>query len=385
MQKVGSTNNNASIPLWVMLELSYRCPLQCPYCSNPMDFSAIKNELSTDDWIRVMQQARELGAVQLGFSGGEPLVRPDLEILINSAHKLGFYTNLITSTIGMDERRIEAIKDAGIDSIQVSFQSSNKVQNDFIAGTDAFDHKVAMAKKIKALGISMTFNMVLHHLNIDNLAEHLDFAIALGVDYIELANTQYLGYAFANRKALLPTIEQLNKAECIALSYQEKYDSKPKIFFVVADYHQNRPTPCMNGWGTTFITFTPDGLALPCHSARILPNITFPNVREHSVKSIWQDSMLFNQFRGFEWMKEPCRSCPEKTKDFGGCRCQAYLLTQDPCMADPVCDLSSHHHIILDAVKETYDAPYSQKLLFRNSKNSRFISTPIQLRANDQS
>ncbi len=383
MQKVGSINNNSPLPLWVMLELSYRCPLQCPYCSNPMDFATIKNELTTEDWIRVMRQARELGAVQLGFSGGEPLVRPDLEILIKTAHDLGFYTNLITSTVGMDENRLLAIKEAGIDSIQVSFQSSDKAQNDFIAGTDAFDHKVEMIKRIKALGISITFNMVLHRLNIDALSDHLDFAIALGVDYIELANTQYLGYAFANRKALLPTLEQLQAAEQVAMLYQAKYQNKPKIFFVVADYHQNRPTPCMNGWGSTFITFTPDGLALPCHSARILPNITFPNVKEHSVKSIWQDSTLFNQFRGFEWMKEPCRSCPEKEKDFGGCRCQAYLLTQDPCMADPVCDLSPHHQIILDAVADAYQEPNDQQLIFRNSKNSRLISTSIQISNNN--
>lgn len=373
-------NDKPSIPLWALIELSYRCPLQCPYCSNPIDFAAIKDELTTEEWIRVISEVRALGAVQLGFSGGEPLVRPDLEILIKAAHDMGFYTNLITSTVGMDEKRLLAIKEAGIDSIQVSFQSSDRDQNDYIAGTKAFDHKVDMAKKIKALGISTTFNMVLHRLNIDNIKQHLDLAIALGVDYVELANTQYLGYAYHNRKALMPTETQLKNAETVAKQYQEKYPKSPKIFFVVADYYQNRPTPCMNGWGTTFITFAPDGAVMPCHSARILPNITLPNVREQSVKAIWEDSGLFNQFRGFDWMKEPCRSCPEKTKDFGGCRCQAYLLTKDACMADPVCDLSPDHAIILNSIHEANQPHAHTDLVFRNTKNSRLISTPIHLK-----
>ncbi len=379
MQTVGSHVSKPNIPLWVMIELSYRCPLQCPYCSNPLEFATYKNELKTEDWIRVMTQARELGAVQLGFSGGEPLVRQDLEILIKAGHDLGFYTNLITSSVGMDEKRLLAIKEAGINSIQVSFQSSDKAQNDYIAGTDAFDHKVEMAKKIKALGISLTFNIVLHRQNIDDLAKHLDFAISLGADYIELANTQYLGFAFENRFALLPRREQLERAEETTKIYQDKYQNHPKIFFVVADYFQNRPTPFMNGWGTTFITFTPDGFALPCHSARILPDLTFPNVQDSSVKSIWEDSQLFNKFRGYEWMKEPCRSCPEKTKDFGGCHCQAYLLTKDACMADPVCNLSPDHLLILEALEKASQAPMEQPLVYRNAKNSRLITTPIQI------
>ncbi|MGD9592324.1 MAG: pyrroloquinoline quinone biosynthesis protein PqqE [Candidatus Berkiella sp.] len=383
MQMVGSTANKQNIPLWIMFELSYRCPLQCPYCSNPMEFAAYKNELQTDEWIRVMKEAREMGAVQLGFSGGEPLVRQDLEILIKAAHDLGFYTNLITSSVGMDEKRLIAIKNAGINSIQISFQSSNKDQNDFLAGTKSFDHKVAMAKKVKELGISLTFNIVLHRQNIDDLANHLDFAISLGSDYIELANTQYLGFAFKNKEALLPLREQIKSAEKVTKQYQEKYQNQPKIFFVVADYFQNRPTPCMNGWGTTFITFTPDGYVLPCHSARVLPNVTFPNVRESDVKTIWEDSSLFNKFRGYDWMKEPCRSCPEKTIDFGGCHCQAYLLTNDACMADPVCDLSPDHHLVLEAIERAAKAPFEQPLVYRNTKNSRLISTPIKIKKND--
>lgn len=374
MQNPGSPLTNPHpIPLWLLIEITYRCPLQCPYCSNPIEFARYKNELSTEEWFKVLKQARELGAAQLGFSGGEPLVRQDLELLIAEARRLGFYTNLITSSLGMTEQRLIKLKEAGIDSIQISIQASNQELSDFIAGTTSFQHKLNICKKIKELGFPLSLNFVLHKLNIDDIASILELAVALEADYVELANTQYYGFALHNRDQLLPTKAQVNRAEDIAHQYQERYQGKMKIYYVIPDYYENRPKPCMSGWGKVFLTITPDGVALPCHSARDIPNLSFPNVRDVDLKWIWEESPLFNHFRGFDWMKEPCRSCPERFKDFGGCRCQALKLTGDAAMADPVCSLSPHHQVVLDAIDNAAKAK-PQPLLFRNIKISKKLS-----------
>ncbi len=374
MSTVGSPLNNPTLlPLWLLVELTYRCPQQCPYCSNPLAFSQYKNELNTEEWIQILRDARALGATQLGFSGGEPLVRQDLEVLIQEARRLGFYTNLITSTLGMDEQRLLKLRDAGIDSIQVSIQASSAELSDFIAGTKAFHHKLDMCRKIKELGYPLSLNFVLHKLNIDEIEQILELAVALEADYVELANTQYYGFALHNRDQLLPSKAQVEHAEMIAHQYQERYQGTMKIYYIIPDYYENRPKPCMSGWGKIFLTITADGVALPCHSARDLPNLVFPNVRETSLKWIWEESPLFNQFRGFEWMKEPCRSCPERFKDFGGCRCQAFKLTGDAAMADPVCALSPDHQIILDAVNKAATTK-PQPLIFRNIKISKKLS-----------
>lgn len=339
------TTSGSSLPkpLWLLAELTYRCPLQCPYCSNPLDIARYTNELRTEDWVRVFREARALGAVQLGFSGGEALVRKDLEELIAEAHRLGFYTNLLTSGVGMDERRIRAFKEAGLDHIQISFQASSEELNNFIAGKDSFRHKLEMARLVKQYGYPMVLCFVLHRHNTDQVEQILDMAHALQADYVELATTQYYGWALLNRDQLFPTREQVQRAEAIAHRYQEKLKGKMRTLYVVPDYYEDRPKACMRGWGSIFLTVAPDGTALPCHAAGSLPGLTFPNVREHDIAWIWNESQDFNRFRGFGWMKEPCRTCPEQAKDFGGCRCQAYLLTGDPANADPVCSKSPHH------------------------------------------
>jgi pyrroloquinoline quinone biosynthesis protein E len=368
-----------SKPFWLLAELTYACPLQCPYCSNPVDFAYQKNELSTEQWLSVLTQARAMGATQLGFSGGEPLVRRDLETLIAEARRLGYYSNLITSSVGMDEARIKAFRDAGLDHIQISFQASDEELNNFLGGTRTFQHKLDMARLVKQYDYPMVLNIVLHRRNIDQLAQILDMCAALKADYVELANTQYYGWSLHNRDLLMPTREQLQRAESVADDYRERYKSSMKVIFVTPDYYAERPKACMNGWGKIFLTIAPDGTALPCHAARQLPGLEFPNVRDTSIEWIWNESPAFNKFRGYDWMQEPCRSCPEKEKDFGGCRCQAYMLTGDAAAADPVCSLSPQHDIVVQAVQTANDAGQraaleNKPLVFRNPRNSKLLA-----------
>ncbi len=360
-------------PLWLLLELTYRCPLHCVFCYNPTEFARVGQELGTDDWIRVLHEARSLGAVQLGLSGGEPLARDDLEVIVAEAHSLGFYTNLITSGVGLTEPRIAALKTAGLDHIQLSFQDSTRQMNDFLSSTRTFELKARVAALIRKYDYPMVLNVVLHRLNIDHVADILTMAQSMGADYVELANTQYYGWAWLNRTQLMPSREQLQRAERATREFRERSGERMRIFFVVPDYFETRPKACMNGLGSVFLTVAPDGLALPCHAARMLPGLDLPNVRDQSVKSIWYDSHAFNRFRGQQWMKEPCRSCPQKTKDFGGCRCQAFLLTGDADNADPVCDLSPHHGLVTDAVgRADREAGRSNEkpLIFRDHRTS---------------
>jgi pyrroloquinoline quinone biosynthesis protein E len=335
-----------------------------------VDFSRTGAELTTDDWLRVLSEARALGSVQLGLSGGEPLVRDDLEIIVAEAHSLGFYTNLITSGVGLNESRIRALKASGLDHIQLSFQDSTREMNDFLSSTRTFELKSKVAALIKKHEYPMVLNVVLHRLNIDHVEQILNMAEEFGADYVELANTQYYGWAQRNRDRLLPSREQLRRAEEVTQRFREKPGQRMRIFFVVPDYFERRPKPCMNGLGSIFLTITPDGTALPCHAARMLPGIEFPNVRTSSVESVWYDSDGFNHFRGDSWMKEPCRSCPEKHKDFGGCRCQAYMLTGDAANADPVCDLSPYHHLVTEAVARADTLPRvdEKPLIFRDHR-----------------
>ncbi len=337
-------------PFWLLAELTYKCPLQCSYCSNPLDLTGSGTELTTDQWLSVFEQGRKMGAAQLGFSGGEPLVRRDLEVLIREARQMGYYTNLITSGLGMDDRRVSDFRDAGLDHIQVSFQASTEELNNRLAGSQkAFAQKLAMAREVKAQGYPMVLNFVIHRDNIGQIDKIIELSIELKADFVELAIAQYYGWAFINRDHLLPTRAQLEEAEAITNRYRDQLNGEgPKLIFVTPDYYEVRPKACMNGWGNIFLTIAPDGTALPCHSARELP-IEFPNVLDHSLEDIWYRSTGFNHFRGYEWMKEPCRSCDEKEKDFGGCRCQAFKLTGDAANADPVCDKSAHHHKILAA------------------------------------
>ena len=370
---------NPGPPLWLLCELTYTCPLHCVFCYNPTDFAKPKQELSTADWLRVLRQGRELGAVQLGLSGGEPLTRADLEVIVAEAHALGYYTNLITSGVGLTETRIRALKEAGLDHIQLSFQDSTREVNDFLSSTRTFELKSKVAALIKKYEYPMVLNVVLHRLNIDHVQEILEMAQSMQAEYVELANTQYYGWAWHNRERLLPSREQLRRAEETTNRFRERVGRKMRVLFVVPDYFERRPKPCMNGLGSVFLTITPDGTALPCHAAGMLPGLTFPNVKDAPVEWIWRHSPGFNHYRGDSWMKEPCRSCPEKSRDFGGCRCQAYLLTGDPDNADPVCDLSPHHHLVT-AMVEKASAPQAaapaaeHPLIFRDRKNSQVLS-----------
>ncbi|MDI5985850.1 pyrroloquinoline quinone biosynthesis protein PqqE [Halomonas sp. M4R5S39] len=365
----------AGAPLWLLAELTYRCPLQCPYCSNPLDFAAHRGELSTDEWFEVMRQARAMGAVQLGFSGGEPLVRDDLEALVAEARRLGFYSNLITSGLGLDEARIEALREAGLDHIQISLQAADDDLAAALAGSRrAHAKKLAMARAVKAAGYPMVLNVVLHRHNIDQIGRLIALCDDLGADAVELANCQHYGWAQLNRAGLLPSRAQLEVAEATTARWRERLAERGRdmrLLFVVPDYHEDRPKACMGGWGSIFMTVAPDGTVLPCHSARDLP-MRFPRVHEHSLETIWYQSAAFNRFRGDAWMPAPCRDCDERHQDHGGCRCQAYLLTGDPTATDPVCGLSPDHHLIEAARAEADgDARGLGELVSRNARESR--------------
>lgn len=372
------TSNNY-IPMWLLAELTYACPLQCPYCSNPLQLPASrKNELSTEQWLQVMREARKLGAVQLGFSGGEPLLRPDLTELIAAADQMGFYCNLITSAVGLTAEKVSAFKQAGIKHIQISFQGSDQETNALFGGTDSFAHKLAMTKEVIAQGIPLGLNFVLHRHNIHQVTDFLNIAEGLGAEFIELANTQYYAWALHNRDKLLPSSAQLEEAEAATNRFRAQHQGNMKVIFVAPDYYEKRPKKCSNGWGTTFITVTPEGDVLPCQSARIIDGLSFPNVRESSLEHIWRDSDLFNHFRGTKWMQEPCASCPEKEVDLGGCRCQAYMLTGDAYATDPICEFSPEHHLISDAIaaaeKESVVDKGTAPLLFRNTINAKKLA-----------
>jgi pyrroloquinoline quinone biosynthesis protein E len=368
-------------PLWLLAELTYRCPLHCAFCYNPLDYTDHSRELTTAQWIDVLREARALGAVQLGFSGGEPLVRDDVEVLVEEAHRLGFYTNLITSGVGLTEQRLGDLKAAGLDHIQLSFQDSTQQLNDFLSSTRTFDLKQRVAAALKRHGFPMVLNCVLHRYNLPHVDKIIEMALALGAEYLELANTQYYGWARANQAELMPTREQLEEAEAVVARYRQTHGERCKIFFVVPDYFERRPKRCMNGWGAVFLGVAPDGAALPCHAARGLPGLTLPNVKDMPLREIWYDSDAFNRFRGLRWMKEPCRSCDEKEHDLGGCRCQAFLLTGDAANADPVCDKSPFHDTVVKIVRRAAEASASeaaapamareQPILFRNDANSR--------------
>jgi pyrroloquinoline quinone biosynthesis protein E len=367
-------------PLWLLAELTYRCPLHCPFCYNPVNYANQHAELDTAEWFDVMRQARQLGAAQLGFSGGEPLLRDDLEQLVREGRRLGFYTNLITSGIGLTEARLGRMKELGLDHIQLSFQDSTREMNDFLSSAKTFDLKARVAKLIKQYDYPMVLNVVLHRFNLDHVGRIIDMALEMGVEYLELANTQYYGWGLVNRAQLMPTREQLAQAEAVVHDYRARIGNRMRILFVVPDYFEQRPKACMNGWGSVFLGIAPDGTALPCHAARSLPGIAFPNVREFSVKDIWYASGAFNRYRGDAWMKSPCRDCAEKNKDFGGCRCQAYALTGDADNADPVCAKSPQHgklQAIVVHAQRTQEGTEQQPvrtIVFRTDANSRRLN-----------
>ncbi|MDQ3809107.1 MAG: pyrroloquinoline quinone biosynthesis protein PqqE [Chloroflexota bacterium] len=347
-------------PTTLLAELTHRCPLHCPYCSNPIEMARVNAELSTDDWKRVFTQARELGVLQLGLSGGEPLVRRDLEELVAHAKGLGLYSTLVTSGLGLTPARGARLKEAGIDHIQISLQDSDRESNERIAGTKTWDAKHAAAAVVRELGVAFTVNVVLHRANLDRLEEIIDKAAEMGADRLELANTQYYGWAVRNRDVLIPTRTQIERSEEIADRAVAKYKGRMQIIYVLPDYYQAYPKPCYGGWGNLYIVVAPDGRALPCHAASEIKTLTFDNVRERSLQWIWEESSGFNAFRGDAWMQEPCRSCPRKHVDFGGCRCQAFALLGDAAKTDPVCTLTPDRAIVdaaLDAAAAAAEKP----------------------------
>jgi pyrroloquinoline quinone biosynthesis protein E len=339
-------------PTTLLAELTHRCPLHCPYCSNPLELIRGEAELATDDWKRVFTQARELGVLQLGLSGGEPLVRKDLEELAAHARSIGLYTTLVTSGLGLTRKRAEALRNAGLEHIQVSIQDSDTESAERIAGVSSVKQKRAAIALVKELGFAFSINVVLHRANLDRIGELIDLAGGLGADRLELANTQYYGWGLKNRAALMPTREQVLKARAIAEAAIERYRKKMQIIFVLPDYHEQYPKACYGGWGKVYIVVTPNGQALPCHAASSITSLSFPTVREHSLEWIWRESSGFRAFRGDTWMKEPCRTCPRKAVDFGGCRCQAFALTGDAANPDPVCTLTPFRRIIDEALAE---------------------------------
>jgi pyrroloquinoline quinone biosynthesis protein E len=339
----------AGPPASLLAELTHRCPLHCLYCSNPLELVRRERELSTDQWIRVLREASALGVLQVHLSGGEPLLRPDLVALVEGAAALGLYANLITSGLGLTRGRAQALRDAGLGSVQLSVQAADAAGSRSIAGGEFWRPKMDAAGRVREAGLSLSLNVVLHRHNLPQVAQLLELAAALGAERIELANAQYYGWALRNRDYLLPDKDMLEEAEAAVDRFRRRAGRTMDIVWVIPDYHAPFPKPCMNGWARTFMTVAPDGTALPCPAASVIPGLSPPSVRAHSLRWIWYESPAFNRFRGVDWMPEPCRSCPRRFDDFGGCRCQAYLLAGDAAATDPVCTYSPHHHIVAQA------------------------------------
>lgn len=327
-------------PLALIAELTHRCPLHCVYCSNPLELTQRSNELTTGEWSRVFQQAAALGVLQVDFTGGEPLTRPDILHLIRAARAAGLYVNLITSGLPLYEPRLEALVAAGLDHFQLSFQGAREEIAQEISGTKAHSQKLRVLEWLKHRRLAVTLNFVIHRGNLDQLPEMLALAESSSATRVEFAHVQYYGWAFANRDSLLPTREQLMQSVDFFKKAQERLAGKIRIEYVVPDYYAKYPKPCMGGWGRKLMLITPNGDALPCHAARVIPRLSFENVKARSLQEIWEGSEAFQKFRGESWMQEPCRTCDRRAQDFGGCRCQALLLAGDATATDPVCSLS---------------------------------------------
>jgi pyrroloquinoline quinone biosynthesis protein E len=341
-------------PYTLVAELTYRCPLRCPYCSNPLDFAAHPDRLSAADWVRVLTEAEQLGVLQVNMTGGEPLLRDDLAAIVRGAAKANLYVNLITSGIPLERARLLELKGAGLSSVQVSIQDTHAETSDRVAGRTSFEDKLKVARWVKELGLPLTLNFVLHRENIGRVAGIVALAEDLGADRLELANTQYLGFALSNRAALLPAREELDGARRIAHLAKQRLQGKMEVLFVLPDYYSDFPKACMSGWGKRYIVVSPDGLALPCHLAHTITGLSLDNVLERSLETIWSGP-TFGSFRGESWMPEPCRSCERRTLDFGGCRCQAFHLTGNAAATDPACSLSPHHNEITAAREAAAD------------------------------
>jgi PqqA peptide cyclase len=343
-------------PLALIAEVTHRCPLHCVYCSNPLQLAGTESELSTEQWTSVLQQSGKLGMLHAHFTGGEPLARQDLTELVAAARAAGLYTNLITSGIGLGEQRLAVLVASGLDHIQLSFQDSREDSANWIAGAKAHAHKFELSQTIRRHKIAFTVNLVVHRQNLDHLEEMIAFIEQLNPDRVEIAHTQYYGWALANRAALMPTRAQIDKAVEIVAAVEKRLAGRVRIDSVVPDYYAKYPKACMGGWGRRLMLINPSGKVLPCHAAEVIPGLAFENVQEKTLEWIWQESESFRRFRGEDWMPEPCRSCDRRTEDFGGCRCQALLLTGDAAATDPACSLSPKHTIVDAAVLQANSA-----------------------------
>lgn len=353
-------------PYALLAELTYRCPLHCPYCSNPVDYPGGR-ELSVEEWRRVFGEAAALGVLQLGLSGGEPLGRKDLAELVAAARQSGLYTNLITSGLGLSVARAKELREAGLDSVQISFQADEPLLADAVAGIKAHALKLEAAQNCREAGFPLSLNVVLHRANIDRLAEIIRLAESLQAQRLELANVQYYGWGKLNQDQLLPTRAQAEAALAVALQARERLNGMMDVIYVLPDYHEDRPKPCMQGWGRRYLTVNPIGDVLPCPNARSIPEMIFDNVRDRSVADIWKHSESFNRFRGTEWMPLPCRECPQREIDFGGCRCQAALLTGNPAATDPVCALSPDRPVIDRLLEEINESEPDRVWMLRQN------------------
>ena len=352
-----------SAPLALIAELTHRCPLHCVYCSNPRELTVRSEELATEIWFRVFREAAAAGVMQLDLTGGEPLARPDLTELVQSARSAGLYVNLITSGLPLDETRLDALLTAGLDHFQLSFQGAREDSANEICGSKAHGQKLRVLDWLRSRRAAVTLNFVLHRRNLGQLAEMLSIAEDSSASRVEFAHVQYYGWAFANRELLLPTRDQLRDSLDFFKRAQERLRGKLRIEYVVPDYYAKFPKPCMGGWGRKAILITPGGDAMPCHAASVIPGLRFDNVKDKSVKEIWKSSEAFNKFRGEDWMQEPCKTCDRRSQDFGGCRCQALMLAGDAAATDPVCSLSSLRSRVDAAISASQRAEIAQSPL----------------------
>jgi PqqA peptide cyclase len=363
-------------PFALLAELTHRCPLQCPYCSNPLELERADRELTTDEWRGAIRQAAALGCMQIHFSGGEPTVRPDLESLVAEAAAAGLYTNLITSGVLCDGPRLGRLASAGLEHVQLSFQANTAALGNRIGGhAGGHEKKLSFARHVRDSGLPLTANFVVHRQNAHQLEDMIGMAVEIGAERIEIANVQYYGWALKNRAALMPSRAQLDVMVEKVAAARERLKGIIVIDFVVPDYYAKRPKACMGGWGRRFLNISPSGKVLPCHAAESITSLEFDNIRERSLADIWRHGPAFQAFRGTDWMPEPCRSCDRKEIDWGGCRCQAFAITHDPARTDPACALSKDHQRLV-SIAEADASEGHDTFIYRNFRSAKTL-TPL--------